>query len=68
VDPILVAVRSKPQGYDRLVVGIASSKLTGGMNIRNLCLLYVAQVAAFATMRSPVQSNPAVRVRACFCV
>ena len=68
MDPILVAVRSKQQVYDRLVVGIASSKLSGSMDIRNLSLLCVVQVAAFATRRSLVQSNPAARARACFCV
>ena len=47
--PILVAVRSKVQVCDRLVAVIASSKPTGGMDVRYLCLLCVVQVAASAT-------------------
>ena len=48
MDPIPVTMRSKAQDCDRLVVGIASWKPTGGMDIRNLCLLCVVQVAASA--------------------
>ena len=72
MDPIPVTVRAKAQVCDGLVAGIASSKPAGDMDIRNVCLLCVVQVAASATRRSLVQSNLAARARACvrvcFCV
>ena len=44
-----MAVRFKAQAYRLLISGIACSNPVKGMDVRLFCLLFVVQVAAFAT-------------------